>query len=333
MKHPRSQRERRVAVVGCKHTTIDLIAGLARRGIVVDHCVTISPEKAAAQDVAGYFDVRPTLGERDIPYTVADTYALKSDDDRTRLLALKLDALLVMGWQRLIPDWWLESLSVGAFGMHGSFKPLPHGRGRSPMNWSLIQNRSLFFTHLFQYLPGVDDGPVIGAQRFDITPFDDCHTLHHKNMIASTQLLAAHLPSLLDGSAVRTPQPDEGASFWPKRTADDGLVYWSDTTTDIYNLVRAVTRPFPGAFTYLDDRQGASVRIWRAIPFDSHLTWSGSVPGEIVEVLYDGTFVVRTGDTTLLVLESEGHEFTIDDVGRRLGHGGVARKRWENLPT
>lgn len=324
---------RRVAVVGCKHTTLDLIAGLSRHHIAIDHCVTIDTAKAAAQEVAGYHDLRAELDARAIPYTIAETYSLKSDGDREQLLALGLDALLVMGWQRLIPDWWLESLSVGAFGMHGSFKPLPHGRGRSPLNWSLIQNRTLFFTHLFQYLPGVDDGPVVGVQRFDITPFDSCHTLHHKNMIASTKLIAAHLPALLDGSAVRTPQPAEPASFWPKRTADDGVIVWSDTTTDIYNLVRAVTHPFPGAFTFLDDDRSRRVIVWRAIPFDSHLEWPGASAGEVLEVFYDGTFVVKTGDTTLLVLEAEGGALTGADIGRRFGQAGIARKSWPDLPT
>ncbi|MGI8497816.1 MAG: methionyl-tRNA formyltransferase [Gemmatimonadaceae bacterium] len=333
MKHPKLPIERRVGVVGCKHTTRDFITGLAREGVQIDHCVTITPEKGTEQKVAGYYDLRPFLDGRRIPFTTATKYSLKSDEDRIALLELRLDVVLVMGWQRLLPDWWLESLSIGAFGMHGSFKPLPHGRGRSPMNWSLLQGRTLFFTHLFQYLPGVDDGPVIGMQLFDLTPFDTAHTSHHKNMLASIRLAAAHLPALMDASAVRTAQPHEGASFWPKRTDEDGLIYWSDTTTDIYNLVRAITAPFPGAFGFLDDDPARRIRIWRAIPFDTHIVWPAARPGEIVNVFYDGTFIVKTGDTSLLVLESEGHPFDESDVGRRLGDLGRPRTVWSDLPS
>jgi methionyl-tRNA formyltransferase len=324
---------RRLGVVGCKHTTRDFIVGLSRAGVTIDHCVTIGPEKAIQQRVAGYYDLRPFLEARRVPYTVAETYSLKRDVDADRLLALRLDCLLVMGWQRLLPDWWLSSLSVGAFGMHGSFKPLPHGRGRSPMNWSLLQGRTVFFTHLFQYLPGVDDGPVVGAQMFDLTPFDTALTAHFKNMLASIRLCAEHLTPLMTGEAILTPQPNEPASFWPKREEEDGIIYWSDTTTDIYNLVRAVTRPFPGAISYLDDDRNKLIRVWRAIPFDSHLTWPTARPGEIVEVFYDGSFVVKTGDLSLLVLEADGHMFLEGDVGRRLGDGGVPRKQWIGLPT
>jgi len=333
MKHPTKDIEKRVAVVGCKHTTQDLLLGLDRAQLRADHVVTISPQKAADQQVAGYHDLRPLLQSLDLPHYTARKYGLKSDEDRKQLLALELDLLLVIGWQRLIPSWWLESLSIGAFGMHGSFKPLPHGRGRSPMNWSLLQGRRYFFTHLFQYLPGVDDGPVVGRQMFELTPFDTCLTAHFKNQVAMLKICVAALPGLLDGTAPRSEQDAGSASYWPKRAAEDGLVYWSDTTADVYNLIRAVTRPFPGAFAYLDDDPAARVTLWRAIPFDSLLDYAQARAGEIVEVFYDGSLVVKTGDTTLLVQESEGHAFSAADVGRRLGHLDAPRKQWDPLPS
>jgi len=332
MKHPTKDISKRVAAVGCKHTTKDLILGLQRHGFCVDHCVTISPQTGEEQKVAGYMDLVPFLESQGIPYTVTTTYNLKSDADREALLSLRLDTLLVMGWQRLIPDWWLESLSIGAFGMHGSSRPLPHGRGRSPMNWSLIQGKEVFYTHLFQYKPGVDDGPIVGVQTFDINPHDDCLTLHFKNTIAMIRLCSSHLPGLLDGTAQLTPQPEEGATYYPKRSEEDGLIYWEDTTARIYDLVRAVTKPFPGAFSYLNDDPDRKIRIWSARPFDTRLRYPRARPGEIVEVFYNGMFVVRSGDTALLVTESEGHDFATEDVGSFLGTLDTPRKRWENLP-
>lgn len=332
MKHPKKEINKKVGVAGCKHTTRDLIAGLARRGLRIDHVITISPEKAEEQQVAGYMDLRPFLDGEGIPYTVAHKYSLKSGEDERALRALGLDILLVMGWQRLIPDWYLDTLSIGAFGMHGSSRPLPHGRGRSPMNWSLIQGKEIFYTHLFQYRPGVDNGPIVAVQTFDITPHDDCHTLHLKNTIAMTKLCAARLPALMDGSATLSPQPTGGATYYPKRGAEDGLIHWTDTTAEIHNLIRAVTRPFPGAFTYLDDDPSKQIMIWRAIPFDTQLTWPGAAPGQIVEVFYDGTYLVKTGDATLLIKESQGHDFTAADTNRILGTTGIPKKQWNNLP-
>jgi methionyl-tRNA formyltransferase len=333
VKHAHSGIEKRVAVFGCKHTTRDLVLGLARRGLRVDHCVTISPEKAASQHVAGYQDLHPFLEEQEIDFTVANKYSLKSEQDEAAIGKLNLDIVLCMGWQRLVPDWCLSRLSIGAFGMHGSNKPLPHGRGRSPMNWSLIQNKKMFFTHLFQYKIGVDDGPIVGLQKFDITEWDDCHTLHFKNTLSMVHLCARHLPELIDGSATFTSQPTEGACYYPKRTAEDGAIYWQDATTDVHNLVRALTRPFPGAFTFLDDDPQQKLFIWRAIPFDSRLDWPGARPGEILEVFYDSSFVVKTGDTSVLVIDSEGVEIGETHIGRRFGHLRQERKAWPDLPT
>jgi methionyl-tRNA formyltransferase len=272
------------------------------------------------------------LEGRALPYSVVKQYSLNSPEDRNAMLALELDALLVMGWQRLIPAWFLERLSIGAFGMHGSSKPLPHGRGRSPMNWSLIQNKECFYTHLFRYRPGVDDGEIAAVQVFDITPFDTCLTLHYKNTLSMIGLLERSLPALLEGTAKLTPQPTEGATYYPKRAEEDGLIYWTDTTIEIYNLVRAVTRPFPGAFSFLDNQAEKKVRIWRAIPFDTRLDWPNAVPGQVVAVFGEGAFVVRTGDSSLLVQESEGAPLTHSDVGRRFGDLGTPRKIWPDLP-
>jgi len=145
-------------------------------------------------------------------------------------------------------------------------------------------------------------------------------------------LLEKALPSLLDGTAQLTPQPTEGATYYPKRSAEDGLIYWSDSTLQIHNLIRAVTNPFPGAFTYLDNDPEKKVCIWQAIPFDTRLSWPNAVPGEVVAVFGEGDFVVRTGDSSLLVQRFEGAHFTHSDVGRKFGDLGTPRKVWQDLP-
>ena len=331
MKHPFKKIEKKVAVVGCKHTTRDFILGLESYGFSIDHCVTISPKKGRRHKVFGYYDLQPLLDSKSIPYTIAEKYSLKSEQDMEKLLDLKLDMLLVIGWQRLIPDWFLKSLSAGAFGMHGSSKPLPYGRGRSPLNWSLIQDKKIFFTHLFRYKPGIDDGDIVDFQIFDITNLDNCLTLHYKNLVSMLKLCVKNLPSLLDGTAKLKAQPEDGVSYYPKRRPRDGIIYWNDSSQEIYNLIRAVTKPYPGAFTYLCDDPMKKVYIWRAIPFDSHIRWDAE-SGEIVQVFYDGSFIVKTGDTSIIVLESEGYEFTEKDKGKFLGHLNKPRKLWGELP-
>ena len=320
-----------LAIFGCKHTTRDLIVYLHKHGYSINHCITISRALAEQQQVAGYYDLTEICASLNIHLYSAQKYNLTSELDLECINGLGIDLALVMGWQRLIPDTILSRFSLGAFGMHGSSKPLPHGRGRSPMNWSLIQDKKVFYTHLFKYEPGVDDGPIVGVQKFDITEFDDCHTLHFKNLIAMMHLCRRHLPELIDGTAKLQEQPTEGASYYPKRAAEDGCIFFSSQSTrEIYNLVRAVTRPFPGAFAYAENRGDLKLVIWRAIPFDSQIKWEDFRPGQVVEVFYDNSFVVKTIDGSLLVTE---YELSCPvEKGMTLSTNGIAPKIWENLP-
>ncbi len=323
---------KRIGIAGCKHTTLELIDALCRAGFKPDQLITISPEEGQRAEVAGYMDLRDPMQKRGIPVYTAQSYSLKNETDQAAILPLKLDALFVMGWQRLIPEWFLNSLSIGAFGMHGSSKRLPYGRGRSPLNWSLIQNKTAFFTHLFRYDPGVDSGQVAGVQVFEITPFDTCLTLHHKNTLSMIQLVIRLLPNLLNGTAKLEPQPTEGATYYPKRSPDDGAIDWQDSVGDIYNLIRAVTRPFAGAFTYLNNDEKRRLTIWRAIPFDPHLFSDVTEPGRLLHVFETGEFLVKTGAGTLLVQEFEGSLPTHDDVNSVFGNLNRPRKIWENVP-
>lgn len=324
---------KKVAVFGCKHTTKELLLGLERLGIEVDIVVTIDPQIGRTQQVAGYYDLAEFSVSKGIELVLAPAYNLKTEYCQTLLLPLNIDVALVMGWQRLLPDWLLNSLSCGAFGMHGSNRPLPHGRGRSPMNWSLIQNRDIFFTHLFRYRPGVDDGPIVDVQRFEINDFDSCLTMHHKNTVAMIKLVGKNIDAITEGAVQLKAQNERYVSHYPKRTAEDGLIFWQDATSDIYNLIRAVTRPFPGAFTFNSVAPNQKLTIWSAQPFDRFLEWPDSEFGEILEVFESDSFVVKTGDGTLLVTDYVGQRIGVADIGRILSSNGIARKVWENLPT
>src|SRR5687768_14024690 len=129
----------KIAVLGSKTTTFECLRQLQADGTVVDLLVTLTPDSARSNDVAGYMDLRHYAKLNGIVVYHPVSYSLKEDADKDALLREQIDVILVIGWQRLVPEWWLSALSIGAFGMHGSPDPLPRGRGRSPLNWSLLQ--------------------------------------------------------------------------------------------------------------------------------------------------------------------------------------------------
>jgi len=293
-----------LAFAGCKSTTMECIQTLMDDGYGISYLITVSPEQSEKYLVSGYLDMREFAENHGISVYHPRTYSLKDEADKEAISKMGIDILVVVGWQRLIPAWLLEKLSIGAFGMHGSAEPLPKGRGRSPINWSLIEGKEKFLAHLIKYDAGVDSGMIVDVQEFDINPFDTCETLHFKSRIAMNRLLSKNLPALLSGTAKLRAQPaDTEPTYYPKRTPDDGIIHWNRSTEEIYNLIRAVTKPFPGAFTFLGEYKAY---IWRAQPFDTELLYEDSENGEITEVFYDGNFVVKTKDGSLLVTEYSG---------------------------
>ena len=306
----------RIGVFGCGFTTWELVARLAKAGVGISHCITIGANEADRQLASGYVDLVPNMRALGIEVLTVDTYGLTTEADRCRVSELELDLGLCVGWQRLLPQWCLDSVRRGVFGMHGSNRPLPHGRGRSPLNWSVVLNKQIFFTHLFKYDAGVDSGLIVDVQRFDINEWDTIYSLHMKNIISMSQLVQKHLSNLLDGSVELYEQPAVAPSYYPKRSDKDGRICWGDSTIDIYNLVRATGRPYPGAWTAREESEGSELlRIWDACPFDSRLAWQTSRFGEIVEVFANGTFVVTTGDGSLHVREHDGYQMSLTDIG------------------
>jgi methionyl-tRNA formyltransferase len=271
---------KRIVMCGCAEVGANLIPSLLDAGVRFSHFVVLTPEQGRKYSVSGYADLRPLADRYRIPVYVPKTYALTDEADVAFFRGERFDLLIQGGWQRLFPAAILETLSIGAVGVHGSADYLPKGRGRSPLNWSLIEGRTRFLLHLFLIRPGVDDGDVFAVEDFDITPFDDIETLYLKVSMSARRMLLRHLLDLLENRIEFRPQLGE-PTYYPKRTPEDGRIDWERMDLyQIYNFVRAQTRPYPGAFGILDGRM---LRIWKARPFDTRLDYPEAPYGAIVE--------------------------------------------------
>ena len=270
----------KLVMVGCHQAGLHLVEGLLAAGVRFDHFVTLTPEQAQRHRVSGYQEYFSLAEKHQIPVYVPQDYGLKAEADLDFFRAHRFDLLIQGGWQRLFPPALLDALRVGAVGGHGSADLLPKGRGRSPLNWSLIEGRQRFIMQLFLIEPGVDDGAVFASESFDINPFDTIATLYMKHAIVTRRLLLEYIPRLLAGDLQASPQLG-APSYYPKRGPEDGLIDWEQMDVwEIHNLIRALAMPYPGAFGPVD---GVLYRFWQAQVFDTRITYPEAAYGQIVE--------------------------------------------------
>jgi UDP-4-amino-4-deoxy-L-arabinose formyltransferase/UDP-glucuronic acid dehydrogenase (UDP-4-keto-hexauronic acid decarboxylating) len=168
----------------------------------------------------------------------------------------------------------LSLAPAGCFNLHGSL--LPAYRGRCPVNWVLVRGEKATGVTLHAMTPEPDQGDIIGQERVLIEDQDTALRLHHKLNRAAAGLLHELLPRIKEGRFERLPQDAAAASYFGGRSAADGALDWQQEADGIYNLVRAVTRPYPGAFSYLGDRKCI---FWQVRPVADP---AAAAPGTII---------------------------------------------------
>src|SRR5215211_7253840 len=208
---------KKIAVFGCKTTTQFILEALTEN-FGISQLITIDARLGAKNAVADYCDLRETARKLNIGFYQAGSYSLKDTADVENINAMNLDLAFVVGWQRLIPEEILQNVSIGVFGMHGSSMDLPLGRGRSPMNWSVLEDRKFFYTNLFRYDAGVDSGDILDTFLFSIRPEDTAETMHFKNTLAMKFLIEKNFAKLIENNFTLRKQKDIPPTFYPKRS-------------------------------------------------------------------------------------------------------------------
>ena len=298
----RLPRELRIVLCGVHSQGLKIIQFLKQHNIPVAHVVTISESEAQRQKASGWVSYEQCQ-EWGIPVYYAKNYSFRHPDDVKFFVDHGFDVLFLGGWQRLIPKSVLDTLTFGGIGQHGSPDYLPKGRGRSPLNWSLINGNQRLIWNLFRMTPGIDDGEIVDFENVDITPWDTAETLYFKIETVVERMYLRTLPRLFRDECQPIPQSGV-ATFYPKRTPEDGKINWHGSMYEIHNLVRALTRPYPGAFTARKGAVEEKIMILAGQPFSSRMDFYLSAQyGEVVEVFKPQKFAVKCGEGLFLVTE------------------------------
>ncbi|AKL44011.1 MULTISPECIES: bifunctional UDP-4-amino-4-deoxy-L-arabinose formyltransferase/UDP-glucuronic acid oxidase ArnA [Serratia] len=211
-----------------------------------------------------------------------------------RIRDLQPDVIFSFYYRHMLSDEILSLAPQGGFNLHGSL--LPHYRGRAPVNWALVNGETETGATLHKMVKRPDAGDIVGQQKVTIADSDTALTLHKKVLEAAQAVLKEQLPKLKNGTATFTKQDESQASYFGRRTAADGEILWHKSAKEINNLVRAVTEPYPGAFSYLGQRK---LIVWRSRVLD---TQHDKQPGT---VLSTSPLVIACGEGALEIVAGQ----------------------------
>jgi methionyl-tRNA formyltransferase len=207
---------------------------------------------------------------------------------------------------------------LGAFNLHGSL--LPKYRGRAPINWAVLHGEPRIGMTLHRMVKAPDAGAVVDQEGVAIGPRDTAEQVFRKVLPCARTVVARQIDALLAGTAKETPQDESQATYFGGRKPEDGRIAWTQTCTEIFNLIRAVTDPYPGAFTDVGD---ARLMVWWAEP-DTPMTRAlyaeSNRPGEILSV---SPLVVAASDGAFELTRTEwrGAPTPQLHIGQVLGNG------------
>ena len=213
-------------------------------------------------------------------------------EELAHIKELAPELVLSFYYRALIPKSVLDIPRLGAFNIHGAL--LPQYRGRACVNWAVLNGETKTGATLHVMTEAADKGDIADSEAVSIDFTDTGHDVFLKVTEAARKIIARTLPALEDGSVKLTPQDESQASYFGRRRPEDGEIDWNKSAVEIYNLVRAVTHPFPGAFT---DFNGRKCMIWKA-----EVAEGTARPKEIVS---ESPLVVGTAKGLLRILDME----------------------------
>jgi methionyl-tRNA formyltransferase len=192
----------------------------------------------------------------------------------SRVEKARPDLLFSFYYRGILPAEILRLPSRGAFNIHGSL--LPAYRGRAPINWAVARGETATGATLHAMTEKPDAGDIVDQEKVPIGPDDAAIDVQHRVTDAAVRLLGRQIENLKNGTAPRRPQNEAAATTFGRRRPEDGRIAWTLTAEEVHNLVRAVTHPYPGAFT---DIFGGKTYVWKtALP---HLGAHDNFPGQI----------------------------------------------------
>ncbi|MBI21872.1 MAG: hypothetical protein CL780_06470 [Chloroflexi bacterium] len=208
--------------------------------------------------------------------------------------ALEPDVLFSISWDQMIDETILKIPKIGAFNMHGSL--LPENRGHAPLNWSLIKGYTNTGVTMHRMTRKADQGTIVKQQQVPISFTDSANLLYKKLVKAQFSVFKNFLEDILTDSITEFEQNHGMSTYGKRRKPIDGNIDWNQSGFDIYNFIRALGKPYPGAFTYF---RGKKLFVWNATLYENYSQQRSE--GTIIDCIIPNTIRVQCNKGSVLL--------------------------------
>ena len=216
---------------------------------------SISYNKSGVTNIL-YKDFEETCIDKKIPFYRMKNN-MKEPELETFIEKVKPEMAIVVGWYHIIPKNLLTKLPFA--GLHASL--LPDYSGGAPLVWAIINGETTTGISFFLFDEGIDNGDIIGQRTIEILPQDTIATLYNRIEILGKELLLEYIPKLSKNEVDFIKQDESKRRIFPQRNPTDGEINWNNSPYEIKNFIRAQTKPYPGAFTIINNKK---ITIWDA---------------------------------------------------------------------
>ncbi|SHG80636.1 methionyl-tRNA formyltransferase [Chryseobacterium vrystaatense] len=300
----------KILVIGAVNSTVQIIQKLVEHDLEVVGVMGHEPKDK--DRVSGWADLSALSKELHISYK---GFTKINDEEILNWAKEKQpDIIFAVGFSQLLHDQWFSVSKLGCIGFHPT--KLPLGRGRAPLAWVTLEQTYGSAT-FFLMGKGADDGPVFTQSIFEVDENDDASDVEIKILKNIDLALDKWLPELKKGFWNPIPQCDHLASYYGIRKEEDGLINWNDGAHYINRLVKAASRPHPGAYTYCKDEK---MTVWSCRK-EKTIQFKGVI-GRVLLKNEDGHLLIQTGDGLLWIEEYNFRDNALIpiNVGDKMGY-------------
>ena len=284
-----------IILVGCVLSTETALLHLLQKHKNGELCLSGIVTKKKSKFNSDYVNITLLAEENNVPVLCWEEYPNEADIIEW-VRSKNPDLIFVIGWSKILGDLWIDCFRGKLIGFHPS--KLPSNRGRHPIIWSIALGLRDTASTFFMLNKNVDDGNVLSQIDIPILYEDDSATIYAK----ICKVMVSQIDNIISkNSAIFLDALDApcevNINYWRRRSFDDGEIDWRMPSVGIYNLVRALRHPYPGAHFFYKDKK---ITVWRCEEIEYQE--NNIEPGKIIDVVR-GVVIVKTGSRAVGLVE------------------------------